>query len=155
MNVRLAAQADIDQLIWMRWDFTYEGDPVRQADEELFQSFSEECCEFLADAIRSGRWYIWVVEVDDRIVSHMYIERIDKVPRPGKVTHPFAYMTNVYTLPTYRGQRIGASLLAAIEAWARQQHYEFILVWPSETSVTFYERGGYKRSPDAMELMLE
>lgn len=155
MNIRLATEGDIDRLIRMRWDFTYEDYPVQKADEGMFQHFTEECRAFLTRAIQSGRWYIWVAEIENRIVSHVYIELIEKVPRPGRVTHPFGYMTNVYTVPEHRGKRIGAGLLARIEEWSRQEKHEFILVWPSEAGVPFYERHGYKLSREAMELTLE
>ena len=52
---------------------------------------------FLGNAINSGQWIIWVAEENKRVVSHIYIELIQKVPRPGRFTYPFAYMTNVYT----------------------------------------------------------
>ncbi|WP_338080684.1 GNAT family N-acetyltransferase [Cohnella luojiensis] len=50
---------------------------------------------------------IRVAETNGVIASRIYIQLIDKVPRPGRVTYPFAYMTNVYTDPDYRSRGIG------------------------------------------------
>jgi len=83
------------------------------------------------------------------------LELIQKVPRPGRTTHPFIYMTNVYTLPEHRGQGLGSKLLKEIEAWSREKEYEFIIVWPSDWSIEFYERNGYKLCKEPMELILE
>lgn len=149
MKIRLAEPYDIDSLVRMRWDFTYEHNPNIEAS---YADFQEECSAFLHTAMSNGKWFIWVVEVDDRIVSHIYIELIDKVPRPGRITHPFAYMTNVYTIPDYRSKGIGGQLLKCIEEWGRGKQHEFIIVWPSEDAVPFYARNGYKHCNEPMEL---
>lgn len=111
-----------------------------------------ECRSFLLEAINSNRWFIWVAEADAQILSHVYI---DKVPRPGRKTNPFTYMTNVYTLPEHRGKGLGSQILKQIELWSKMKEYEFIIVWPSEWSIQFYERNGYKPCKEPMELMFE
>ena len=88
-------------------------------------------------AIQSDIWSIWVAEENGMIVSNIYIELIHKVPRPGRITHPFAYMTNVYTKPDYRGKGIGSKLISKINEWAKENKYEFIIVWPSDEGVDF------------------
>ncbi|WP_315971114.1 GNAT family N-acetyltransferase [Paenibacillus thiaminolyticus] len=66
------------------------------------------------------------------------------IPRPGRKTNPFTYMTNVYTLPEHRGKGLGSQMLRQIERWSRKNEFEFIIFWPSEWSIEFYERNGYK-----------
>lgn len=151
MNIRKAAESDIDTLTLMRWEFTLEHQPEARDDYELFAT---ECRAFLEQAIRGERWHIWVAEADGVIVSHIYIQLIDKVPRPGRITYPFAYMTNVYTDPDYRSRGIGSQLLAAIREWTVDNKFEFIIVWPSEESRNFYARNGYSLCNDPMELHL-
>ena len=36
-------------------------------------------------------------------------------------------------------------------AWATEQDLESLIVWPSEASVRFYERAGFRGSPDMLE----
>lgn len=48
-----------------------------------FEEFHQICNKFLIKAIESGDWYIWGAEVERNIVSHMYLQFIHKVPRPG------------------------------------------------------------------------
>ncbi|RED58518.1 GNAT family N-acetyltransferase [Cohnella lupini] len=151
MNIRLAVEEDVDALIRMRWDFTLEHQPEVEGDYRLF---SKECREFLTAAIQGDRWYIWVAEVDGSLVSHVYIQLIDKVPRPGRITYPFAFMTNVYTHPEYRSQGIGSRILQKLQEWAAEKKYEFIIVWPSDESRNFYGRNGYTLCNDPMELVL-
>lgn len=151
MRIRLAEEADVEALILMRWEFTLEGAPEIRDDYELFAT---ECRAFLLQAIRGERWFIWVAELEGVIASHMYIQLIDKVPRPGRITYPFAYMTNVYTDPAYRSRGIGSRLLQTIRSWATERRYEFIIVWPSEEGRAFYARNGYTLCDDPMELRL-
>ena len=152
MNIRKAVEEDIAALILMRWEFTLEHHPEVGDDFELFAT---ECREFLAQAIQGERWHIWVAELDGIIVSHVYIQLIDKVPRPGRTTYPFAYMTNVYTDPDYRSQGIGSHMLETIRAWAEANRFEFMIVWPSEESRDFYARNGYTLCNDPMEFQLK
>jgi GNAT superfamily N-acetyltransferase len=151
VEYRLAKPTDIDHLVRMRWDFTVEDYP-EMGSETDYSSFETECRSFLEDALESDRWFIWVAEEDGKVVSHIYIELIHKVPRPGRVTCPFAYMTNVFTIPEYRGKGIGSQLLSRVNEWAGKRKYEFIIVWPSDTSINFYQRNGYMHCAEPMEL---
>ncbi|RHW41478.1 N-acetyltransferase [Neobacillus notoginsengisoli] len=150
MQIRLAETKDIEQLIKMRWDFTLEDYPSAQEKSD-YHSFTMECKNFLEQAISSGQWFIWVAEEGEQLVSHIYIELIQKVPRPGRVTAPFAYMTNVYTVKEYRGKGIGSKLISVVNDWVKENKYEFIIVWLSEDGVRFYERNGYARCIEPME----
>ncbi|WP_010094570.1 GNAT family N-acetyltransferase [Ornithinibacillus scapharcae] len=149
MVIRLAEKKDITQLIKMRWDFTIEHDESKRTAS--YEDFEKECQSFLEQAISGKQWYIWIAEEQDTIVSHIYIEVIQKVPRPGRVTYPFAYMTNVYTIPAYRNKGIGSELLQTIHEWIKENKYEFIIVWPSEDSIGYYEKNGYIHCLEPME----
>jgi GNAT superfamily N-acetyltransferase len=150
MDFRLATKQDIEPLIKMRWDFTLEDYP-EMGEGVAYHSFETECREFLEISLNSGRWFIWIVEERGEIISHIYIELIQKVPRPGRVTHPFAYMTNVYTKPEYRGKGVGKRLISTVNSWAHENQFEFIIVWPSETSIEFYGKNGYSHCTEPME----
>jgi len=152
MNVRKASVDDIEALIMMRWEFTLEHQPEVRDDYELFAT---ECRAFLLQAIQGERWQIWVAQLEGVIASHVYVQLIDKVPRPGRITYPFAYMTNVYTDPAYRSRGIGSRLLETIQSWAVENKLEFIIVWPSEEGRNFYERNGYTLCNDPMEQRLK
>ncbi|RNC97630.1 GNAT family N-acetyltransferase [Lysinibacillus halotolerans] len=149
MNIRLAETKDIDQLIKMRWDFTIEHDESKK--NASFEDFEKECHAFLEDAIQNDRWFIWVAEENGKVASHIYIEVIQKVPRPGRVTHPFAYMTNVYTIPEYRNKGVGSKLLRSINNWVKENGYEFVIVWPSDEAIHYYEKNGYVHCKEPME----
>ncbi|WP_053363334.1 GNAT family N-acetyltransferase [Bacillus sp. FJAT-27251] len=149
MEIRLAEAKDISQLIKMRWDFTIEYDESKSCAS--FDEFEKECQSFLENASASGQWFIWVAEESGKILSHIYIELINKVPRPGRITHPFAYMTNVYIMPEFRNRGIGSKMLKRINSWIKENNYEFVIVWPSEESIHFYQKNGYVHCTEPME----
>ncbi|MGD7043134.1 GNAT family N-acetyltransferase [Jeotgalibacillus proteolyticus] len=149
MNIRLAEAKDINQLIKMRWDNTIEFDESKK--DESYEGFERECQTFLENALNSSQWFIWVAEDKGRIISHIYIELIQKVPRPGRVTHPFVYMTNVYTIPEYRKGGVGSRVLSTINDWIRENKFEFVIVWPSDEAGDFYKKNGYVYCTEPME----
>jgi GNAT superfamily N-acetyltransferase len=147
--VRLATLEDVAELVQMRWDFSEE----EHANQRVtFEGFSQVCSEFLVKAIESGDWYIWVAEINGNLVSHMYLQFIHKVPRPGKSPDPYyGYVTNVYTRPAFRSQGIGTKIHTAMEQWSKENEVEFLILWPSSDSVQFYSRNGFSRCEEAME----
>lgn len=146
--VRLATLHDIDELVTMRWDFS--GEESNSTDN--FEDFHKVCSSFLVKAIESGDWYIWVAEIDNVIVSHMYLQLIHKVPRPGKSHDPYyGYVTNVYTRPAFRSQGIGTKIHTEMERWSKENNVEFLILWPSSESVQFYSKNGFSNSKEAME----
>lgn len=149
MNIRLAEVKDIDQLIKMRWDFTIEH--AESKKDESFNDFEKECWLFLENAINGGQWFIWVAEENGKVVSHIFIELIQKVPRPGRITYPFAYVTNVYTIPEYRNKGIGSKVHELINTWIKENNYEFVIVWPSDEAINYYKKNGYVHCTEPME----
>lgn len=152
MTIRLADEHDAQRLAQMRWDFHAEHrEPISQTYEE----FSDRFASFLSAGLASARWFVWVAENGGKIVSHIYVFVVPKVPRPTDTWDSWGYMTNVYTIPGYRGSGVGSTILTKVTAWARSKNLELLLVWPSEESARFYERAGFARSREAMEKLLE
>jgi GNAT superfamily N-acetyltransferase len=139
--IRRATNADVEQLVELRRDFTFEA--VEPREGGVRPEYVAECRLFLENAIERGNWQIWVAEVDGEIVAHVFVALIDKVPRPVRENRKIAYLTNVYTRPIHRGQGIGAQLLQRAQEAANDAGVELMMVWPSEASVPFYVRHGF------------
>ncbi|WP_121640675.1 GNAT family N-acetyltransferase [Virgibacillus sp. Bac330] len=132
----------------MRWDFTIEYDESKR--NASYYSFEKQCQIFLENAMNSSQWFIWVAEENEKVISHIYVELIQKVPRPGRVTHPFAYMTNVFTIPEYRNKGVGSKMLKTINNWTKENNYEFVIVWPNDESINYYKKNGYVHCKEPM-----
>lgn len=147
--VRLAETKDIDVLTKMRFDFSREYDS--SISEDNYAEFAERFAIFLQKAITGGsNWRIWVAEIDGTVIAHMFVQIVEKVPRPGR-SAPFGYVTNVYTLPDYRGKGIGTQIHEVMTQWSTESKLDFLIVWPSENSVEFYARNGFAPCREAME----
>lgn len=107
-------------------------------------AYEQECARFIADAIGGHHWQIWVAEVDGAVVAQVFVALVEKVPRPVREHCRIAYLTNVYTLPAFRGRGLGHRLVRHAQEAARAADAELMLVWPSEDSADFYGRLGFE-----------
>ncbi len=149
MIYRQATPNDFPRLAQMRWDFRTEL-LTKTLPPGTKEAFLPVMLEFLEEAFHSGQWVMWLAEQDGEIVSHVYIERIRKVPRPTSFDCAYGYLTNMYTVPAWRGKGVGAELLRFAMDWAREQKLEMIILWPAPGRQGFYERGGFIQEPEAM-----
>ena len=146
---RTATDDDVAELAAMRWDFRLEEAPGMPRHDRA--TFLRACQAFLGQGLADQRWTYWIATTDAQIVSHIYIQRIAKVPKPNRLDDAFGYVTNVYTRPTYRNRGVGTQLMAHVLRWAKEQDLESLIVWPSAASVQFYVRAGFQGSSEALE----
>ena len=154
MIQRKATPQDIPQLAELRWDFRAEHDKI--GDQALKAEFVAACSRFLANALDSGRWTIWVTDLDGLILCNIYVERVDKVPRPGRLEGALGYVTNVFTRPAWRRQGIGSALLQHVQKWAGEEaSLELLVLWSAHDSVEFYRRAGFTTNPVTMQYPID
>lgn len=137
MKYRLAVKTDLNQLAQMRWENWVEcgSDPAKQNEEEFVTGFVEDFTARL-----NKNWYVWCAVEDATILSHIYIQRIQKVPKPSAPADGFGYVSNVYTRPLHRSTGIGSELMKHVKAWAQEFDLEFLVLWPSDASIPFWRR---------------
>lgn len=87
-------------------------------------------------------WRCWVLEDGDRIVGHVWVGLVEKIPNPVGEAEHHAYLSNLYVREDDRGGA-GAQLVAAALAWCRTQRVDYVILWPSERSRSLYERYGF------------
>lgn len=92
MNYRTATIEDLRQLSDLRWDFRMEdGDELPVVSKA---EFIEACTLFLEKGLKNGYHTFWLAEENGEIVSHIFIHKIDMIPRPCKINDQFGYITN-------------------------------------------------------------
>ena len=126
--LRTATERDSSELARLRWDFS--PDEV-QASGQTYADFTTKFGVFLAQALASGMWVVWVAEQMGRLIGNIYVDAVS------------------------RGQGIGTALLKQVIAWAGEQNLEFLIVWLAEDSINYYERCGFTPVSDAMQLFLD
>lgn len=149
----VATEEDFEQLARMRWDFrAADDDEVPMMDQT---EFIKSCTAYLKQSGETGSWTYWIARDRDEIVSHIFIHTIHSVPKPGSLTNLWGYVTNVYTKPAYRNNGIGSELMGHVKHWSQQQGLRLLIVSPSEVSIPFYTRAGFRQETEWMELEFE
>jgi GNAT superfamily N-acetyltransferase len=149
VTYRVAVETDLAELAAMRWQFRLEEAPGMRAHDR--EGFLSACETFLRQGLCEGRWTYWMAEADGEIVSHIFVQRVAKVPKPNRLEASIGFMTNVYTRPGYRNQGIGTHLMRHVLLWADEQNLESLVVWPSAASLHFYERAGFRGGSEVLE----
>jgi GNAT superfamily N-acetyltransferase len=97
---------------------------------------------------------IWVAEREGRAIGQAYLAVIGMVPRPGRFARRWGYVSGLYVEPEERGKGVGSGLVRRAIEWAKGEGLEFLLLSAEEGSVALYERAGFTRSADLLELEL-
>jgi GNAT superfamily N-acetyltransferase len=148
VTVRRASAGDAERLAALRWSFSAE---FHEALEPL-DAFTVRFTAFARRVLHESRWAVWVAEADGELVGTVWMELVERVPRPHSLRRFIGYVTNVYVIPARRDSGIGARLIQAAIGWGRDSDCEILVLWPSEASVRFYERGGFRSADAVMEL---
>ena len=77
------------------------------------------------------------------------------VPRPGLAARQWGYVAAAYTVPEARNHGIASRLLRSVIDWAGREQLEFLLLGANDRSMPLYERAGFVRTQDTMELRLD
>jgi len=150
--VRLATPDDVAELARLRWESSVE---EGESPDESFSAFRATFSDTLATGLASGEWAVWVLDQGERLAGTAFVRRIVKIPRPDRPFAETGYLTAVYVEAGLRNVGAGGRMLEALITWARAEGVELLVVWPSERSVPFYERLGFRGSPGLMELLLD
>ena len=137
--IREATPSDAAELARLRWDSRGEDHSLHSRVE-----FLRECEAWLREALVSRRWIMAVAQsLPNQLSGCMFLQCVEKVPAPGATQREWGYLTNSFVDPEQRGQGIGRKLLQLLIESARNRGLEFLIVWPSATSVVFYRRAGF------------
>jgi GNAT superfamily N-acetyltransferase len=139
-SLRTAVAADGGELARLRWRHRETRSP-----DTAFAGFASAFSAWLAVALKSDRWRIAVAEDDAKaLIGCMYLERITKIPDPGKTQREWGYVTSSYVEHEWRKRGIGDALLSDLIGWSENTGLEFLLLWPSSESIRFYQRAGFR-----------
>ena len=92
----------------------------------------------------------WIAIADGAPIAAMSVVLVKKLVSLEATAGRWGYLTNCYVAPSHRSGGVGAGLLAAIQAWAKSEALEFLIVWPSERAFDFYRRAGFVAPDDVL-----
>jgi GNAT superfamily N-acetyltransferase len=148
ITVRIATHDDLPSLAVLRWRLKM-GDET-PAEGGAFSRFADEFIRAERVDRAHGEIAHWIANLANKPVAAMSVIVIRKVTSPGSGERRWGYLTNCYVAPEQRNAGVGGRLMDAIQSWAREQAFEFIIVWPSDRAFTFYERSGFRRPEDLL-----
>ncbi len=118
MTYRIATLNEIDELVELRKkQLIDEGiSPTEDTTEEMHKFFEKKMSD--------GTMVEWVVEENNKIIATSAIVFYEFPPSFTNKSGIKGYITNMYTVPEYRGRGIASSLLNKLtdEAKARNVH---------------------------------
>jgi GNAT superfamily N-acetyltransferase len=95
----------------------------------------------------------WLATLGDLPAGMASLFEYRRMPRPGRPESRWGYVSNVYVREELRGRGIGSALLTAVIATADERGYARLVLSPSEESIPFYRRAGF-RVPDGDDRLL-
>ncbi|MFS2173365.1 GNAT family N-acetyltransferase [Priestia megaterium] len=146
MKFRKATVNEIDQLIYLRKkQLVDEGiEPNQEIDTELK--------EFFTNKMSDGSLVEWVVEDNDEIIATGAIVFFEFPPTYTNKSGKKAYVTNMYTKESYRGQGIATKLLTKLVAEAKTAGIIKIWLGASKLGRPVYKKLGFKETDEWLEL---
>jgi GNAT superfamily N-acetyltransferase len=151
--IRLAGSGDIHQLAELRWLLQTDDD----ADGDTGAgraNFVSSFLEAAQDTNEAEQFFHWIAEVNQQIIAVMSVKKVLTLPTLAQPHAHWGYLTNCYTRPEYRNQGVGTLLLGEVKRWAKEEHFELLVVWPSDRSYRFYEKSGFRRDADPLVLKI-
>ena len=154
--MREATPDDAAVLARLRWEHCIElgGYPGAGGETLGREEFDAAFADFLGDALRGGRWAVWLAEAEGAAVGTLSAQRVAAVPTPWQTVRGWAYVTSVQVVHDWRRRSVGRLLMEAALTWARREGLEMLHLWPSPDSVAFYRAVGFSPASNAMELWL-
>lgn len=143
MEIRLANEADYNELALMKWEHGVEDD-IDYGEHNLDGVNKDEFVEEFFAFLKAHKEYeIIVAEVNGIVVSAMFVYLIPKLPKPNGNAKYIAYLTNVYTKKEYRNKGIGTQIMNYIKSILIEKKCELLFAWPSDNSIAWYQRNGF------------
>ena len=154
MEIRLANEADYNELALMKWEHGAEDD-IDYDEHNLDGVNKDEFVEEFFAFLKAHKEYdIIVAEENGIVVSAMFVYLIPKLPKPNGNAKYIAYLTNVYTKKEYRNKGIGTQILNYIKNDLVKKKCELLFAWPSDNSTAWYQRNGFNGDNEVFECPL-
>lgn len=113
-----------------------------------------ELSKYFQDSLRNGSFVAWLAQEESDIVASGGVCFYQLLPAYANPTGRVAYVTNMYTLPTYRRKGIASHLLELVIAEARERGYATVRLHASADGRPIYKRAGFVDAEGYMMMRL-
>ena len=149
-QIRLATLEDVDELVRLRLDFLEEVGNLKAGADG-----GELCAlmrDYLVRKMPSGEFLAWVAESGGAIVATSGVTIFERPPNGANLAGLEAYLSNMYTLPAWRGRGVGTALVATVVEHLKATRVRRIWLHATEQGRSVYAKAGFVASETDMEL---
>jgi GNAT superfamily N-acetyltransferase len=100
----------------------------------------------------SRPWRCWVADDGKRLLGHVCVQLVEKIPNPVNEPEFHAYLTNFYVVPEMRDHGLGKKLLNKALSWCRTRETDAVILWATLARRSLYRRCGLVEPTDIFEL---
>ena len=152
IRFRLAKPADLPELARLRWEHAGSARRgTRPVDSDFWESFKE----FILARLANEEWLVLVAEARGRLVACVYLQKIARLPRPGRLRREFGCITALFVQKEYRGKGLRGELLREISEVAQAEGLEYIVARPTAENRSIFRLNGFRQIDPEMELYLK
>lgn len=130
LALSIASEADLPALAALRWRLKAGDDALPHGD--AFVRFADAFIR--SESLARAREDVvnWIANIDGAPAAAMSLVVVRKVTSPGAAERRWGYLTNCYVVAGHRNAGVGSRVLEAIQSWAKDEAFEFVIVWPSD-----------------------
>ncbi|MCR2805462.1 GNAT family N-acetyltransferase [Paenibacillus soyae] len=150
--IRRAEHSDVEELVELRMALLQEVGGLTNKTE--IETVSHANKMYYEKHLKSEEYISFVAESQGKLIATSGLIIINRPPYLHNLLGMDAYIMNVYTIPTYRGNGIATALLDSCIEFAKNNHVGRIILTASADGLPVYEKRGFKRKSSAMELVL-
>jgi GNAT superfamily N-acetyltransferase len=152
MQLRVAIKADIPELVRLRINFLKEATPgkIKVGDEPLAQAL----LGYFNYHIEADDFVNWLAIREGKILATGGICFQEYPPNYESLPSRRAYIMNIYTLPEYRTQGLGAAIFQKLVEEASKRNITLISLHATEQGKGLYEKFGFQPKNSEMTLYL-
>lgn len=149
-QIRLATLDDVDELIGLRIDFLKEVGRLKAGVDggELGVAMRD----YFVRKTPAGEFLSWVAENEGAIVATSGVTLFERPPNGANMAGLEAYLSNMYTVPSWRGRGVGTALVTTIVAYLKATSVRRIWLHATEQGRPVYAKAGFVPSETDMEL---
>lgn len=150
-RIRLATLDDVDELVRLRLDFLEEVGSLKTADGD--GGLGVAMRDYFIRKLPSGEFLAWVAEGEGAIVATSGVTLFERPPNGANPTGLEAYLSNMYTLPDWRGRGVGTALVTTVVAHLKTTRVRRLWLHATEQGRPVYARVGFVPDETEMELV--
>lgn len=150
-KIRLATLADADALISLRLVFLKEVGSLGSGVDG--GELGEAIRRYLVRKMPAGEFLAWVAESEGRIVGTSGLTLFERPPNGANMAGLEAYLSNMYTVPGWRGKGVGTALVTTIIAHLKGTRVRRVWLHATEQGRPVYEKAGFVVSETDMEMV--